>query len=120
MANPKQLYRRNTTWRHGVMRSLTTDVLRYGKITTTITRAKELRKHVDKMITKAKTNTLASRRQAAAFLRNVNVSEKETILQHLFSKIGPKYAKRNGGYTRIIKLPRRLGDNTRMAVIELV
>lgn len=120
MANPVQLYRRNTTWRVGVMRSLTTDVLRYGRITTTLTRAKELRRHVEKMITKGKTNTLASRRQAAAFLRNVNVSEKETILQHLFNTIAPKYAEVKGGYTRIIKLPRRLGDNTRMAIIELV
>lgn len=120
MANPKQLFRRNTTWRTNVMRSLTTDVLRYGRITTTLPRAKELRRHVEKMITKAKHNTLASRRQAAAFLRNVNVSEKETILQYLFAKIGPKYANTNGGYTRIIKLPRRLGDNTRMAIIELV
>lgn len=120
MANPTQLYSKDTKWRKGVMRSLTTDVLRYGKITTTLTRAKELRGYVERMITKAKMNTLASRRQAAAFLRNISISQKETVLQNLFNKIGPKYSTRNGGYTRIIKLPRRQGDNSRMAIIELV
>ncbi|CAM9141520.1 50S ribosomal protein L17 [Mycoplasma marinum] len=121
MANPTQLYRRNAEWRKGVMRSLVTDVLVYGKITTTETRAKEVRRHVEKMITKAKKNTLASRRQAAAYLRNVKTTDgKQTALQHLFETIGPKYSDRNGGYTRIIKLPARLGDNSKMAIIELV
>ncbi len=121
MANPTQLFRRNAEWRKGVMRSLVTDVIIHGKITTTETRAKELRRHVEKMITKAKKNTLASRRQAQAFLRNINTKDgKKTALQHLFDVVGPKYKDRNGGYTRIIKLPARLGDNTKMAIIELV
>ncbi len=121
MANPTQLFRRNSEWRKGVTRSLVTDVLVYGKITTTETRAKEVRRHVEKMITKAKKNTLSSRRQAASFLRNVKTKDgKKTAVQYLFDVVGPKYKDRNGGYTRIIKLPARQGDNTKMAIVELV
>ncbi len=121
MANPTQLFRRNSEWRKGVMRSLVTDVIIHGKIKTTETRAKEVRRHVEKMITKAKKNTLASRRKAASYLRDVKTNDgKKTSLQYLFEVVGPKYKDRNGGYTRIIKLPSRLGDNTKMAIIELV
>lgn len=120
MANPHQLFRRNATWRKQVIRSLVTDVIVYGKITTTETRAKELRRHVDKIITKAKKNTLSSRRQAASFLRDVKTKDGTPVLKYLFDTIGPKYKDRNGGYTRIIKLPARQGDASKMAIISLV
>lgn len=120
MANPHQLFRRNATWRKQVLRSLVTDVIVHGKITTTETRAKEVRRYVDKMITKAKKNTLASRREAASFLRPVKTKEGKPALNHLFEVLGPKYKDRNGGYTRIIKLPARQGDASKMAILSLV
>ncbi|MGL5357717.1 MAG: 50S ribosomal protein L17 [Metamycoplasmataceae bacterium] len=120
MANPHQLFRRNATWRKQVMRSLATDVLLYGKITTTEVRAKEVRRFVEKMITKAKKNTLSSRREAAAFLRPVTTKDGTPVLKYLFDTVGPKYKDRNGGYTRIIKLPARQGDATKMAILSLV
>lgn len=119
MANPHQLFRRNTTWRKGVIRSLATDVIIHGRITTTQTRAKEVRRFVEKMITKAKDGSLASRRAAAAFLRPVYKDNLKAD-KYLFDVIGPKYKGRNGGYTRIIKLPARQGDATKMAILELV
>ncbi|WP_029906037.1 50S ribosomal protein L17 [Mycoplasmopsis opalescens] len=123
MANPTQIYKRDTKWRTGVLRNLVSDLFANGHITTTLTRAKELRRHAEKMITKAKKPSLANRRAVASFLRliTVNVDEKQIpVLNYLFDTIAPKYANRNGGYTRIIKLPSRLGDNAPMAVIELV
>ncbi|MGY6171891.1 50S ribosomal protein L17 [Candidatus Mycoplasma pogonae] len=120
MANPKQLFRRNTTWRKHVTRSLATDVLVHGRITTTEVRAKELRRHVEKMITLAKKDTLAARRRAVAFLRPVTTKDGTPILTHLFQNLGPKYKDRQGGYTRIIKLAPRQGDSAKMAIIELV
>ncbi|PAK21682.1 50S ribosomal protein L17 [Mycoplasmopsis agassizii] len=120
MANPTQLFRRNTKWRTSMMRSLATDVLVYGKIETNLTRAKELRKWVDRLITFSKDNTLASRRRAASVLRDVYTKDNVPVLKYLFDTLGPKYKDRNGGYTRIIKIAPRLGDNTKMAVIELV
>lgn len=120
MANPHQLFRRNTAWRKGVIRSLVTDVIVYGRITTTQTRAKEVKKFVDKMITKGKNNTLASRRSAVAFLRPVTTKDGVKVDKYLFDTIAPKYKDRNGGYTRIIKLPARQGDSTKMAIVELV
>ncbi|MGL6125216.1 MAG: 50S ribosomal protein L17 [Metamycoplasmataceae bacterium] len=120
MANPHQLFRRNATWRKQVMRSLSTDVIIHGRITTTETRAKEVRRHVEKMITKGKINTLSSRRAAAAFLRDVKTKDGVPALKYLFETVAPKYKDRQGGYTRIIKLPARQGDSTKMAIIELV
>ncbi|QZE12074.1 50S ribosomal protein L17 [Mycoplasma sp. Ms02] len=123
MANPKQIYSRDTKWRNGVMRSLTSELLANGRITTTVTRAKELRRKAERMITKAKNPTLANRRLVAAYLRPLTVKvEKQEVelLKYVFDTVAPKYNERQGGYTRIIKLPKRQGDNTRMAIIELV
>ena len=120
MANPTQVFRRNTTWKRSVMRSLATDVIVYGKITTTEPRAKELRSKVDRLITMGKENNLHAKRRAAAYLRNVKLANGKSVLQHLFNTVGPKYKERNGGYTRVIKLPRRRGDNAKMAMIQLV
>ena len=120
MANPTQIFRRNATWRKKVMRSLATDVILHGKITTTETRAKKLRKYVDQLITKAKKGDLSSRRRAESFLRNVKTKDGKDVGRYLFESLGPKYKDRNGGYTRIIKAPARRGDSTKMAIIELV
>ena len=85
-----------------------------GKIETTNTRAKEVRAMAEKMITTAKTNTLHNRRLVLAFVT------KEDVVSKLFSEIAPKYADRNGGYTRVTKIGPRRGDGAEMAVIELV
>lgn len=120
MANPTQIYSRDSKWRKGIMRTLVSELFAHGRITTTLTRAKELRRHAEKLITKAKNPTLANRRLVASFLRPTTVEENKDVLKHLFETIAPSYAKRNGGYTRIYKLVSRSGDNAPMAIIELV
>ena len=101
--------------RRSMLANLTKEVIVNGKIETTETRAKEVRKFVDKMITYGKNGDLVSRRKALAFLHN-----DEAAVKKVFEELAPKYAKRNGGYTRIIKTAERRGDNSLMAVIELV
>lgn len=120
MANTKQLFSRDTKWRTGVMRGLVSELFANGRITTTLTRAKEVRRHAEKMITKAKRGSLADQRAVAAFLRPITTENGTEVQKHLFAEIAPQYKDREGGYTRIIKLPKRQGDNTRMAIIELV
>ena len=120
MANPTQLYRRNSTWKKSVLRNLVTDVIIHGKIETTEARAKEVKRHVEKMITKGKKGTLASRRNAEKFLRPITTSKGVPVGKYLFDTLAPKYKDRNGGYTRLIKTPTRRGDDTKMAIIELV
>ncbi|MCH5185651.1 MAG: 50S ribosomal protein L17, partial [Oscillospiraceae bacterium] len=83
-------------------------------IDTTLTRAKEVRSMAEKMITLGKTNTLHSRRRALEYIT------KEAVVAKVFSEIAPKYADRNGGYTRILKTGPRRGDSAPMAIIELV
>lgn len=107
-------------WRKMVIRQQVSDVLANGKIITTITKAKETRKHVDKMITLAKKDTLAARRKAASILLDTNHMTADEILKKLFSEYGPKYKTRHGGYTRVLKLGYRHGDNTEEAILELV
>lgn len=119
---------RKSAQRKAMLRDLTTDVLINGRIETTETRAKEVRKFVDEMITLGKKGDLASRRRAAAFLRNeiaeASIQDDEVVvkrvLQRLFDEIAPSYADRNGGYTRILKKGPRRGDGAPMAIIELV
>ena len=101
--------------RRSMLTNLTKDVIMNGKVVTTETRAKEVRKFVDKMITYGKNGSLVSRRQALAFLQNDNVAVKK-----VFDELAEKYANRNGGYTRILKLDERRGDNALMVIIELV
>ena len=105
---------RTSDQRKAMLRQMTTDLLEKGKIETTFYRAKEVQPVVEKMITLGKKNTLASRRQAMAFVT------KEAVVAKLFSEIAPEYANRNGGYTRIIKTGPRRGDAAEMAIIELV
>lgn len=105
---------RPTDQRIAMLRNLTTSLLENGKIETTVTRAKEVRSTAEKMITLGKTNTLHSRRQAISYIT------KEDVVKKLFDEIAPKYAERNGGYTRIIKIGPRRGDAAEMCIIELV
>ena len=105
---------RTTAQRKAMLRQLTTDLLEKGRIETTVTRAKEVQPIAEKMITLGKKNTLASRRQAMAFVT------KEAVVAKLFSEIAPEYANRNGGYTRIVRTGVRRGDAAETAIIELV
>lgn len=100
--------------RDAMLRNLVTSLLEHGKIETTVEKAKETRCMAEKMITLGKTNTLHSRRQALAYIT------KEDVVTKVFAEIAPKYADRNGGYTRILKLGPRRGDSAEMAIIELV
>lgn len=121
---------RTSSQRKAMLRDLTTDLLINESIVTTEARAKEIRKTVEKMITLGKRGDLHARRQAAAFVRNEIASENfdeatetytsQTALQKLFDDIAPRYAERNGGYTRILKTEPRRGDAAPMAIIELV
>jgi len=119
---------RTSSQRKAMLRDLTTDLIINEQIVTTVARAKEVRKTVEKMITLGKRGDLHARRQAAAFVRNEIASVKEdgdnvvveTALQKLFNDIAPRYAERNGGYTRIVKGEQRRGDAAPMAIIELV
>ena len=105
---------RPTAHRMAMLRGLTTYLLENGSVETTLTRAKEVRSIAEKMITLGKKNTLASRRQALAFIT------KEAVVTKLFTEIAPKYEERNGGYTRIYKIGPRRGDAAEMAIITLV
>lgn len=119
---------RTSSQRKALLRDLTTDLIVNGSIKTTEARVKEVRKTADKMITLAKRGDLASRRQAAAFLRNVVADVKEdgdnvrvqSALQYLFEELAPKFADRKGGYTRILKTMPRRGDGAQMVVLEFV
>ena len=105
---------RATDCRRAMLRAMVTYLLENGKIETTVTRAKEVRAMNEKMITVAKNSDLHSKRQVFAFVT------KEAVAKKLFDEIAPKYAERNGGYTRIIKIGPRRGDAAEMAIIELV
>lgn len=116
-----KLGRTTSSQRKALLRDLVTEIIIHERITTTEARALELRKLADKMITLAKENTLASRRQAAKIVRMKEiVGEDFNAVQKLFDEIGPRYADRTGGYTRIIKTVPRRGDGAAMAIIEFV
>lgn len=100
--------------RRALLRSLTTELIRHGKITTTLIRAKVLRAEVDKMITLAKDGSLAARRQALGYIYD------KQLVHALFEQAPTRYANRQGGYTRILHTVPRRGDNAEMAIIELV
>ena len=103
-----------TDHRMAMLKNLTTQLLAHGKIETSEAKAKEVRSIAEKMITLGKQNTLHTRRQALAFITE------EDVVTKLFNEIAPKYADRNGGYTRIVKIGPRRGDAAEMAIIELV
>lgn len=103
-----------TKHRKAMFRNMVTDLFRFDKIKTTDTRAKELRRIAEKLITLAKDGSLHKRRQAAAYVRD------NEVLKKLFDEIGPKFKDRPGGYTRITKLGFRRGDSSPVSIIELV
>lgn len=100
--------------RNALLRSLTTELLRHGRIKTTKARAKAVRKHADKMITLAKGGSLHERRQALGYIYD------KDLVHALFEAASERYGDRNGGYTRILNTVSRRGDNAEMAIIELV
>lgn len=105
---------RPTDHRTAMLRGMVTFLLENGRIETTVTRSKEVRAIAEKMITLGKKNTLHTKRQALSFIT------KEDVVKKLFDEIAPKYAERNGGYTRIMRTGPRRGDAAEMAIIELV
>ena len=105
---------RPTAHRKAMLRNLVTSLLREGRLITTVTRAKETRRMPEKMITLAKRGDLHARRQALAYIYD------EDVVTKMFTELAPKYAERNGGYTRILKLGPRVGDGAERAIIELV
>ena len=105
---------RTSDQRRAMLRAMVTYLLENGQIKTTITRAKEVAPVAEKMITLAKKNDLASYRQALGFIT------KEDVAKKLFQELGPKYAERKGGYTRVVRIGPRRGDAAEMAIIQLV
>lgn len=106
---------RDNKHRRSMLATLTKQLIINERIVTTETRAKELRKCFDKMITYGKKGTLISRRKALAFLHN-----DEVCVSKVFNELVPRYKDRNGGYTRIVKMSERKGDNALEVIIELV
>ena len=112
--------RRSSDQRKALLRDLVTDLILNGQIETTLAKAKELKRLADNMVTLGKTNTLASRRQAASFIRFEKDEEGKYAVQKLFNEIAPKFATRNGGYTRLIKTGFRRGDAAPLAIVAFV
>ena len=106
--------RRTTEQKIALMRNLASSLIEHGAIETTEAKAKELRPFVEKLITKAKSGTLHARRLAGRHIQKRETADK------LFQEVGPKFATRKGGYTRILKTGHRKGDGAEMARIELV
>ena len=106
---------RTNKHRRSMLANLTKDLINNESIQTTETRAKEVRKFVDKMITYGKDGSLVARRNALAFLQN----DKETV-KKVFDDLAKRYANRNGGYTRILKLNERRGDDALVVILEFV
>lgn len=103
-----------TDQRKAMLRNLVTSLLKHGKIETTETRAKETRSIAEKMITLGKRGDLHARRQVLAYV------QEELVVKNLFDNVAPKYADRNGGYTRIVKKGPRRGDGAEIVILELV
>ena len=111
---------RTADHRVALLKNMATDLIVKGKIETTEMKAKELRSVVDHLITVAKKDDLAARRQVAAYLRDVETKDGKSALQVLFEEVAPRYKDRNGGYTQTYKLGPRRGDAAEMALIKLV
>lgn len=105
---------RTSAHQRAMSRNMVTSLLRFERITTTKAKAKEVRKDAEKMITRAKVDSVHNRRIAAKFIQD------EKILNKLFTEIGPRMKDRNGGYTRILKIGFRQGDAADMVILELV
>ena len=105
---------RTSEHRNAMLRAMVTYLFENGKIATTVTRAKEVRSMAEKMVTLGKKEELHAKRQVYSYIT------KETVAKKVIDEYGPKYADRNGGYTRIVKIGPRRGDAAEMAIIELV
>ena len=105
---------RTPSHRKAMLRNLVTSLLKYEKIITTDAKAKELKSIAEKMITLGKRGNLHARRQALSFIRDDEVTRK------VFDELSPRYSERAGGYTRVIKLGHRVGDNAPLSQVELV
>ena len=105
---------RTSDQRKAMLRAMTTFLLEKGRIETTVTRAKEVKAVTEKYITLAKENNLHNKRRAMGYIT------KEAVVKKLFDEIGPRYAEREGGYTRILKLGPRRGDGAEVVFLELV
>ena len=105
---------RTTAHRRAMSRNMVTSLFRFERITTTSSKAKEIRKYAEKMITRSKEDTVHNRRIVAKFIQD------EKILNKLFTEIGPRMKERNGGYTRILKIGFRQGDAADVVILELV
>lgn len=113
--NSKRKFGREKNQRNALLNSLALNLIVREKIKTTLPKAKELRPFIEKIITHAKKNNLSSRKFVASKLSNRKVEAKK-----VFDKLAPKYADKNGGYSRIIKLGARKADGAQMAIIEFV
>ncbi len=105
---------RTTAHRRAMARNMVTSLFRFERITTTSSKAKEIRKYAEKLITRSKEDTVHNRRIVAKFIQD------EKILNKLFTEIGPRMKERNGGYTRILKIGFRQGDAADVVILELV
>ncbi len=107
---------RTSSHRRCLIANMLKSLIQHGRIETTVTKAKELRRHADKLVTLAKKNTLASRRQVIGDLMDNDTG----ILTKLFGDLSQRFAQRNGGYTRIVRLSSRVGDNAPICVLEFL
>ncbi|MDO9529782.1 MAG: 50S ribosomal protein L17 [Syntrophales bacterium] len=105
---------RTTSHRKAMLRNIVTSFMKHEKIVTTDAKAKELRKIAEKIITLGKNDSLHARRQVLSFIRD------RAVVKKLFEKLSPRYSERAGGYSRIVKVGYRAGDNAPMSVIELI
>ena len=116
---------RKPAHRRALLRNLVTSLIVNGKVETTVSKAKELKRVADKMVTLGKKGDLHARRQALAYLMPVNrtqkgKADKTTAVHKLFVEIAPMYSERNGGYTRLVRTTRRQGDNAELAIVAFV
>ena len=105
---------RNAAHRKAMLRNLATDLLRHERVTTTLSKAKAVRRVAERLVTLGKRDTLHARRHAARLIRD------KDVLSKVFNELAPRYAERPGGYTRIMRLSTRAGDRAEMAIIEMV
>ena len=110
---------KTSAWRVMTVRQQVSAVLAYGKIETTFKKAKNTQKRLDKLITLAKVDNFNNRRQVKKWLLNTNLFDVDQLMDHLFSKVAPKYENTPGGYSRVLKLGPRRGDATEMAILQL-
>ncbi|NDC37852.1 MAG: 50S ribosomal protein L17 [Proteobacteria bacterium] len=107
-------FQKSAAHTRAMFRNMATSLILHEQIETTVEKAKELRPIVEKLITRAKKDTLPSRRMAYSYLKD------KAVVHKLFTEVGPRFAARNGGYTRVVRSGHRAGDRANMAVIALV